>query len=194
MTDTDPTTPPAGDPQTEPTNSPPPPALPDEPLREPGKKALEEERARVKALEKKLAALAPLEQIADLLGGKPTGDAKTDLEQLTERLGKHEEDLAAEKVERWRAEVRADKGLTAAQAARLVGSTKEELTADADALLALFPAADLSKPRTPAPDPSQGSKGNPPPSLDAQIREAEAKGDTKTAILLKARKLTEQNK
>ncbi|MFJ3248314.1 hypothetical protein [Streptomyces sp. NPDC086782] len=69
----------------------------------------------------------------------------------TERLQKERDDAAAEaataKAERDAAarkalvlEIAADKGLTAAQAARLQGSTKEELEADADALKALFGA------------------------------------------------------
>lgn len=67
----------------------------------------------------------------------------------TERLQKERDDAAAEaataKAERDAAarkalvlEIAADKGLTPAQAARLQGSTKEELEADADALKELF--------------------------------------------------------
>lgn len=67
----------------------------------------------------------------------------------TERLQKERDDAAAEaataKAERDAAarkalvlEIAADKGLTTAQAARLQGSTKEELEADADALKTLF--------------------------------------------------------
>jgi hypothetical protein len=69
----------------------------------------------------------------------------------TERLQKERDDAAAEaataKAERDAAtrkalilEIASDKGLTAAQAARLQGATKEELEADADALKALFGA------------------------------------------------------
>lgn len=70
----------------------------------------------------------------------------------TERLQKERDDAAAEaaaaKAERDEAarkalvlEVAADKGLTPAQAARLRGSSKEELEADADALKSLFGAS-----------------------------------------------------
>lgn len=70
----------------------------------------------------------------------------------TERLQKERDEAAAEaataKAERDAAarkalllEIAADKGLTPAQAARLQGSTKEELEADADALKALFGTA-----------------------------------------------------
>ncbi|MFF3142152.1 hypothetical protein ACFVRU_10580 [Streptomyces sp. NPDC057927] len=69
----------------------------------------------------------------------------------TQRLQKERDDAAAEaataKAERDAAtrkalvlEIASNKGLTAAQAARLQGSTKEELEADADALKALFGA------------------------------------------------------
>lgn len=187
--------PPPADPPQDPPADPP----ADEPLREPGKKALQAERERAdaeakarKELEQKLAKLAPLEQIADLLGGKPTGDGKTDLERLTERLSQHETDLASEREARWRSEVALEKGLSLAQAARLQGGTKEELLADADALLELFPAAPSTGPRTPAPDPSQGSRGTPPPSLDSQIAAAQAKGDWRTVLSLQNQKLAEQ--
>lgn len=133
----------------------------DEPLREPGKRALEAERQARKELERKLAELEPLKQLADLLGGKPSGDAKTDLERLTERMDQYEQQIREERMARWRAEVAAEKGLTPAQAARLQGATREELAADADALLELFAA------RTPAPDPSQGARSS--STLPAQL-------------------------
>ncbi|MFG1847786.1 hypothetical protein [Micromonospora carbonacea] len=186
-----PTTPPVGDPPAPPAPAPPAPAptgQPDEPLREPGKRALEEERARAKALEKELAALAPLKQLAEALGGKPTGDAPTDLEKLTERLTQHETELAAEREARWRAEVAHEKGLTPAQAARLRGASRDEFAADADALLALFPAAPAG-PRNPAPDPSQGARGTQPPDLEAQIAAAQKAGDWRKGIALQRQKL-----
>lgn len=64
---------------------------------------------------------------------------------------------------RWRAEVAAEKGLSPALAERLRGSSKEELAADADALLALIPAQS-SGPRNPAPDPSQGVRSGAAPA------------------------------
>ncbi|MGW1269683.1 hypothetical protein [Streptomyces sp. NPDC002491] len=78
----------------------------------------------------------------------------------TERLQKERDDAAAEaataKAERDAAarkalvlEVASDKGLTAAQAARLQGSTKEELEADADALKSLFTGV-VTPPRPPS--------------------------------------------
>lgn len=187
-----PTTPPVGDPPAPtPSPVPVPPADPpkvDEPLGPAGKKALDEERTARKELERKLAALAPLEQLAQALGGKATGDGKTDLERLTERLTEHETELATERAARYRAEVAAAKGLTPQQAARLQGSTREELEADADALLTLFPAAPAG-PRNPVPDPSQGPRGTQPPDLEAQITAAQNAGDVRRVIALQKQKL-----
>ena len=193
--------PPAGDPPTppppaDPASPPAPPTDPpagDKPLGPGGEKALREEREARKALEKKLAALAPLEQLAEMLGGKPTGDGKTDLEQLTERLSRHEEDLASERQARWRAEIAADKGLTLQQAARLQGATREELEADAAELLTLFPATPAG-PRNPAPDPSQGARGTQPPDLEAQIAAAQKEGDWRKVIALQRQKLADAPK
>ncbi|MET9959338.1 hypothetical protein ABZ128_09650 [Streptomyces sp. NPDC006326] len=58
-----------------------------------------------------------------------------------------------------RAQVAADKGLTTAQAARLQGSTREELEADADALVALFPAPQGTPPAPRAGGPRGGDVG-----------------------------------
>lgn len=184
---------PAPNPTSPPSDPPAPPADPakpdDKPLGPGGEKALREERERVKALQKQINELAPLKQIAELLGGKPSGDPKTDLEQLTERLDGYERRIAEEQAARYRAEVAAEKGLTPQQAARLQGATRDELLADADALLALFPAPG---PRTPAPDPSQGARGGQPPDLDAQIKEAQSKGDWRTVLSLQNQKLAAQ--
>jgi hypothetical protein len=107
-----------------------------------------------------------------------------------ERIAKYEQDLAAERDARWRAEVAAEKGLSTQQAARLRGATREELVADADELVALFPTAPAG-PRNPAPDPSQGARGGQPgPDLQAQIAAAKARGDIKTAIALERSKLS----
>ncbi len=185
-------TPPPGDPApTAPATPPADPAPPavDEPLREPGKRALEEERARVKELERQVAKLAPL---PTLLGGAaPTGDGKTDLELLTERFTRHEQELASERAARFRAEVAANKGLTAQQAARLQGNTREELEADADALIALFPAAATPPPaRTPVEALRPGALPNGGgPSVADQIAEMKAKGDIWGAVALERSKL-----
>lgn len=67
---------------------------------------------------------------------------KSDLEKLTEAQ-KAAETRAAEAEQRaLRLEVAAEKGLTPTQAKRLIGTTKEELEADADDLLASFKSDD----------------------------------------------------
>jgi hypothetical protein len=151
----------------------------DKPLGPGGEKALREEREARKALEKKLAALAPLEKLAEALGGGDVGKGKSEVEQLTERLAAQEQAIVDERIARWRAEVQADKKLTAVQAARLVGSTKEELAKDADDLLAAFGGSNSGSDdgeggqggrRRPGmrPDPAQGARpGQKTSSLDA---------------------------
>lgn len=49
--------------------------------------------------------------------------------------------------------------------------------------------AKAAGPRTPAPDPSQGSRGGQSPDVDALIREAQAKGDWRTVMTLQNQKL-----
>lgn len=206
MTAPIPTTPPAGDPPATPSTLPPAPTTPpapstpppvdppvdDKPLGPNGEKALAAEREARKALEKQIQALAPLQRIADALGaGTPQANGKSEVDLLTERFSQYEKDVTAEREARWRAEVGHAKGLTPDQAARLVGTTKDELTADADALLALFPTAPAG-PRTPAPDMSQGAKGA-PVDLDAQIKDAQSKGDWRTVITLQNQKLANTN-
>lgn len=98
------------------------------------------------AKENKLAA-ASLKALEDA--------QKTEQQRLEERAAQAENRAAALELDANRAIVALEKGLTAAQAKRLVGSTPDELSADADQLL-----LDLGKPapRTPAADPSQGQR------------------------------------
>lgn len=160
----------------------------DEPLGEGGLKALKAEREAREALEKQIKALAPLQKIAEALGQGDPAKGQSEIEQITERLSKHEEELGNERTARWRAEVANDKGLTGEQAARLVGSTKDELAADADALKSLFP----STPGTPKPDPSQGGRNGSGIDLDSQIAEAQKNGDYRRVITLQNQKLAAQ--
>jgi hypothetical protein len=165
----------------------------DEPLGEGGKKALEAEREARKALEKQVAALAPLQKLAEALGVTPeAGQGKTEIEQITERLANHEQELASEREARWRAEVANEKQLTPEQAAELRGATREELAAHADRLLTLFPQTQQSG--TPRPDPSQGGRGGGAVNLDTQIQEAQKKGDYRAVIALQNQKLANAGK
>ncbi|MBT2412630.1 DUF4355 domain-containing protein [Streptomyces sp. ISL-12] len=88
----------------------------------------------------------------------------------TERLQKERDEAAAEAATAKAAaeaaqrkalvlEVAAEKGLTPAQAARLQGSTKEELEADADALKELFGSAGNGQGGTTPPPRSGGNRG-----------------------------------
>jgi len=92
--------------------------------------------------------------------------------------------------------VAADRGLTQKQARRLVGSTREELEADADDLLASFGTpADGGKGGKGRAEPARlrpGGMPNPkPPSLAEQIAAAEKAGDWATARQLKTQQLVE---
>jgi|JI9StandDraft_1071089.scaffolds.fasta_scaffold45242_2 hypothetical protein len=86
-------------------------------------------RYRTKARE-----LEPLAQKAKDL--EAAGQSET--EKLTGKLTEAEQRAATAEARAMRLEVAHDKGLTSAQANRLVGTTKEELEADADELLAQF--------------------------------------------------------
>jgi hypothetical protein len=72
-------------------------------------------------------------------------EAKSEAERLAERVQAAEARAAEAEGRVMRYEVAASKGLTPAQARRLVGSTVEELEADADELLAAFKAPDTGE-------------------------------------------------
>ena len=65
-----------------------------------------------------------------------------------------------------RLEVAADKGLTPAQAKRLVGATKEELEADADEILEAFPTKASTPPPSSKPSPSARGGTDPTEPVD----------------------------
>lgn len=149
-------------------NPPADPPKPDDQLGDPGKKALAAERDRAKKAEKEAAELrAKVKEFEDR--------DKSESEKAAERLAKAETAAAEASAKLLRLEVASEKGLTPAQAKRLQGATREELEADADELLASFPAA-TGQPKAPVPDPSQGSKGDPKPprptSLNAAVSAA----------------------
>lgn len=115
-------------------------------LGDPGKKALVAER---EAHEKAKADLAALRK--EIEDGKKTAEQKT-----ADDLKAAQDAAAQNAAKALRYEVAASKGLNLQLAARLTGSTKEELEADADALKALIPDAK----GTPKPDPSAGATGD----------------------------------
>jgi len=83
---------------------------------------------------------------------------RTDMEKVTARADAAEKALADSVSSSLRSSIALEKGLTAAQAKRLVGTTREELMADAVELLADFPKAVL--PKAPGTD-GQGNVGTP---------------------------------
>lgn len=98
---------------------------------------------------------------------------KSEAERVTERLTAAEERAQRAEAQLLLSEVAAEKGLTAAQAKRLIGKTREELLADADDFLASLPAPPLpTVQRTPVEALRPGSLPNPaPPSSDEQRAE-----------------------
>lgn len=178
-----PTPPPA--PAPTPPGDPANPAPPkEEPLGPAGIKALQQEREAREALEREMA---PLKELAKALtGGKPPA-GKSEIDLINEKLAEQAETIKQQAVSLLRADVAADKELTAQQAAMLVGSTREELAAYADKLIELFgkPAVDPATQRksgTPRPDPAQGARpGEKPTGKDAGLAEARKRFGTKTA-------------
>lgn len=110
------------------------------------KKALDAERKARRDAERQLVDIQA--QLKDL-----TDKDKTETEKLRDQvvtLTKERDDHATKVI---RAEVAMSKGLSAVQAKRLVGSTKEELEADADEILEAFPSTPGGLPsRQPSPD------------------------------------------
>ena len=114
---------------------------------------------------------------------------QTDLERLqgslTELQTKFEQaqqSLAAEQAQRLRLEVATEKGLPAPLAARLAGSTREELLADAEALLPLL------KPNAPGVPPAPQRTPPAPRFTAEQLADPEFVRKNSAAILLEAAK------
>jgi len=83
---------------------------------------------------------------------------KTEIEKAQARADAAEKELASSRIEALRSSVALQRGLTPTQAKRLVGSTLEELQADADELLADLNA---SKPAAAPSSEGQGKQGEP---------------------------------
>ena len=92
---------------------------------------------------------------------------KTEQQKLEDRAARAEKLAAEKEMDALRARVALEKKLTPSQEKRLIGTTREELLADADALLADLGA---TPPAVPQPDPSIGPKTPPKPvGLGASI-------------------------
>ncbi len=122
--------------QQEPVEKPPVEAAPnagEAELGDAGKRAIQREREARKELEAKLKELEPLAAKAREL----EESNKSEAQRLQERAEAAERAAQEAQSRALRIEVASAKGLPAQLAARLTGSTQEELEADADALLAL---------------------------------------------------------
>lgn len=84
---------------------------------------------------------------------------KSDIEKATAAATEAAKRAEEAELRALRLEVAGDKGLSPSQAKRLVGTTREELEADADELLADFPPA--SKPSDKLPARPKPKKGDP---------------------------------
>lgn len=126
-----------------------------------GKKALDAERAARKNAEK---ALAEMQEQLKVLQDRDKGDT----ERMADKAAAAEKRAAEAEARSARLEVALDKGLTATQAKRLVGSTRDELEADADDLMASFKPAESKpdgEPSDDKPDTRPSPSGRPAPAL-----------------------------
>jgi len=92
---------------------------------------------RLKRERSKFADYDDLKTKADKLA-ELEAQGKTETQKLTDKLAETERRAAAAEARAMRMEVAAEKGLTASQAKRLVGESREDLEADADDLLKTF--------------------------------------------------------
>lgn len=128
-----------------------------------GKKALREERAKARTAERQLTELQNrLKEFEDR--------DKTEAQKLAEAKESAEREAASAKQELLRYRVAADKKLPANLAARLQGSTEEEMAADADALLEILGAHQQSS--APSYDGGVRKPAAPPTDMNALIRHA----------------------
>lgn len=118
--------------------------------------------------------------------------SKTDAQRRDEELEKFRAEAAAKaavEAENLRFRVALEKGLPANLVGRLQGSTVEEVTADADTLLALIKPAAPADPRAPKPNPAQGASGATAPTSEQQAAQAAAAGDWRGSLASKADQL-----
>jgi hypothetical protein len=115
------------------------------------------EAEKFRALSKKHEARAKENATAAQELQKLKDAEKSELQRLHEAAEQSQKRAQDAELRALRMEVAAEKGLTSAQARRLVGSTKDELLEDADDLLSSFQPAkqDPAPPEPPAPAPDQ---------------------------------------
>ncbi len=106
---------------------------------------------------------------------------KSESEKAAERLTAAEQRAEQAELRALRLEVAAERGLTPAQAKRLVGASREELEEDAVDILATFPT--VAERKTLKPDPSPGARGSTPLSgAEAGRAEAQKRFGTKPTV------------
>lgn len=120
-----------------------------------GKKALEQERKAARA--EKARAEKAEKELEELRRQQMTEQERVVAERddLRKKYEEQAAQLAASRLDLLRRDVAAEKGIPAALARRLDGTTREDIEKDADTLLSLLP--DPNAPRTPKPDPSAGA-------------------------------------
>lgn len=145
-------------------------ATPDEPFdASRAKEKIAKANREAQQLRERLKALEPLAQKAQEMEDAQ----KSESERVAEKLTAAEQRAQAAEARLMLAEVAQEKGLTPAQAKRLVGTTREELLADADDYLASLPVSpEPPTSRTPVAALRPGALPNAaPPTLDQQIAE-----------------------
>jgi superfamily II RNA helicase len=105
---------------------------------------------------------------------------KSDVDKLTEQIEELKKGHADAEARALRAEVATAKGLTAAQAKRLAGATREELEADADEIIEAFPVAasteeNGSRSRPPSRQPKPDLRGGGDPTTEEAVETDPAK-------------------
>lgn len=123
-----------------------------------GKKALDAERKARRDAEQKLKALE--DQLKEL-----QDKDKSEVERLRDEVESLKAQAQTSSAAALRAEVAMAKGLTPAQAKRLVGDTREDLEADADEILEAFPVQGGATP-PPSNKPATDLRGGTEPNDD----------------------------
>lgn len=139
------------------------------------RKALEKARKEAASYRTKVRDLEPLAKKAQELEDA----GRSELEKLTARAEQAERERVAEASRALRLEVAFEKGLTPAQAKRLVGDSREELEADADEILRDFPA--LKPDGRPRGSVDQGVRDKATPANPKQADLAQIEADLKAA-------------
>lgn len=125
------------------------------------KKALDEERKARREAEKLAKDLeARLKELED--------KDKSEVEKLRDEVTELTKKLGESDAKTLRSEVAIAKGLTAAQAKRLVGTTREELETDADEILEAFPTGGGTPKPPPSRKPAPNLRGGTEPDSNDQ--------------------------